>query len=215
MNPLPRRRWVRALALLLICAALLTAWRDRIAFELGYAYANGHFHGWTFARDDAQAALWLRRAAAAGHARAQYLLGLDYSRGWGVKQDDAEAERWFGRAAGQDYAPACFHLAWLYHKGEGVPHDEGRAQSLMAQAAGLGMAAAALALGRFREQGEGVAKDPVAALRWYTLAADASRLHPDLFDNARFADRALAARNRVLARLPRRSVGAEPVSVQR
>ncbi|PIX97777.1 MAG: hypothetical protein CO126_06745 [Hydrogenophilales bacterium CG_4_9_14_3_um_filter_63_34] len=208
MNAL-RRRWPPILALFLVFAAMLMAvsGRDRIAFELGYAYANGHFHGFSLVRDEAQAATWLRRAAQAGHARAQYLLGLLYSRGKGVKQNDAEAEFWFNRAASQAYAPACFHLAWMAHKGEGVAHDEARARRLMAQAAGLGMSAAALALGRFHEQGEGVAKDVAAALNWYTRAAESSRLHPDWFDNARFAEQAVAARERMRA--------LHPVTVQR
>jgi uncharacterized protein len=207
MSLFPQRRWPRSLALLLVCAALLAAARDRIAFELGYAYAQGHFHGWTLARDDARAAYWLRQAAERGHARARYLLGLSYSRGWGVKQDDAAAEYWFDLAAKQAFAPACYHLAWMLHKGEGVAHDEIRAQRLMAQAAGLGMSAAALALGRFHERGESVTRDAGAALKWYTLAADSSRLHPELFDNARLAAQAVAARERMRA--------LRPVSVQR
>ncbi|MDD5389028.1 MAG: tetratricopeptide repeat protein [Gallionellaceae bacterium] len=189
----------RKVALLLACVALLSAalLRDRIAFELGYAYAHGDFHGWTLTRDDTQAVAWLTRAAELGHARSQYLLGLSYSRGRGVRQDDAEAERWFDLAASQSYAPACFHLAWMLHKGEGVAHDEARAQRLMAQAAGLGMSAASLALGRFHERGEGVEKDAVAALHWYTQAVESSHLHPELFDNAHFAEQAVATRERM------------------
>ncbi len=197
MNSSPYR-W-RALTLMLVCAALLTAtlMRERITFELGYAYAQGDFHGWALTRDDAKAAVWLRRAAESGHARSQYLLGLIYSRGRGIRQDDGEAERWFNLAASQAYGPACFHLAWMLHKGEGVTHDEARAQRLMAQAAGLGMSAASLALGRFHERGEGVGKNATTALYWYTQAAESSRLHPEMFDNAHFADQAMAARERM------------------
>lgn len=208
MNAFPR--WLRTLALLLVCVALLTIWRDQVAFELGYAYAQGNFHGWALARDEMKATAWLRHAAEAGHARSQYMLGLSYSRGRGVKQDDAEAERWFNLAAGQAYGPACFHLAWMLHKGEGVAHDEARAQRLMAQAAGLGMSAASLALGRFHERGEGVEQDVAVALQWYTQAADSSRLHPDWFDNTHFADQAVAARERMRAQ----RAGVAPVSVQ-
>lgn len=199
MKPSPG--WRRALALLLAFAVLLAValMRERIAFELGYAYAQGDFHGWALARDDAKAAVWLRRAARAGHARSQYLLGLGYSRGWGVKPDDAEAERWFTRSADQAYAPACFHLAWMLHKGDGVAHDEARALRLMAQAAGLGMSAAGLAMGRFYERGEGVEKDAAAALLWYTRAAESSRLHPERFDNAHYAKQATAACERMRA----------------
>lgn len=149
------RLWYRRLGLVLLLVGALFAWRDRIAFELGYAYANGDFHGWTLTRDDDKAATWLRRAADAGHARARYMLGLNYSRGWGVRRDDAEAERWFNLAADQGYAQACYHLAWMYHKGEGVAYDEDRAQRLMARAADLGRADAALALARFRRDAAG------------------------------------------------------------
>ena len=144
-----RYRWL-GLALLLVAAAF--AHRDRIAFELGYAYAHGDFHGWALARDDEHAARWLRVAAEAGHARAQYMLGMRYSRGWGVRQDDAAAERWLNLSAGQGYAQACYHLAWMYHKGDGVARDEARAQALMARAAALGMADAIAALERFRRE---------------------------------------------------------------
>ena len=127
----------------LFCAGLLVLARDRIEFELGYAYEYGDFHGLAFPRDQEQAATWLYRAARLGHARAQYLLAMSYSRGWGVKQDDVRAERWFSQSADQAYAPACFHLAWMLHKGEGMARDEARALRLMAQAGALGKDAAA------------------------------------------------------------------------
>ena len=148
------RGWL-ALAPMAVAVAVTYTQRDRIAFELGYAHASGDFHGWTLTRDDAQAARWLRLAAEAGHARAQYMLGLNTSRGWGVHQDDAVAERWFNRAADQGYAQACYHLAWMYHKGEGVARDEARALRLMARAADLGMAEADAALARFRRGASG------------------------------------------------------------
>jgi len=59
------------------------------------------------------------------------------------------------------------------------------------------MSAASLALGRFHERGEGVEKDAAEALRWYAQASESSHLHPELFDNARFADQAVAARERM------------------
>lgn len=188
------------LLLLLICVAPGLAWHDRIAFELGYAWSQGEFHGWKLERDDARALFWLRHAAAAGHPRAQYLLGLNISRGWGVSADDAAAEYWFSRAAAQDYPPACFHLAWMLHKGEGVARDETRAQTLMQRAAEFDMSAAALALGRFHEYGIGVAVNRELALHWYTRALEISRRHPQRHDNARNTEAALAARDRLLQR---------------
>ena len=145
----PSYRW---LVLALALAAILYAQRGWIAFELGYAYASGDFHAFRQAPDATRAAAWLRHAARAGHPRAQYLLGMSYSRGRGVRQDDTEAERWFALAAAQAYGQACFHLAWMARKGEGVAHDETRAQRLMACAAEQGVAGAAQALRRFRAE---------------------------------------------------------------
>jgi TPR repeat protein len=196
------RKTLRLLLLLLLCVAPFLVWHDRMAFELGYAWSRGDFHGWKLDRDDARAVYWWRHAAATGHPRAQYLLGLNTSRGWGVAANDAEAEYWFNRAAAQNYPPACFHLAWMLHKGEGVARDEARAQGLMTRAAELGMSAAALALGRFHERGEGVAVNPALALHWYARAVESSRRYPDRYDNPRYAEVARVARN-LLLRPPR------------
>ena len=43
----------------------------------------------------------LRAKANAGHAAAQFNLGLAYDTGRGVPQDDAEAVSWFRKAADQ------------------------------------------------------------------------------------------------------------------
>ena len=57
-------------------------------------------------QDYAQAAYWYRRAANAGHARAQSNLGELYENGKGVQQDLNEAIRLYQLAArqGNDYA---------------------------------------------------------------------------------------------------------------
>jgi TPR repeat protein len=187
------------LFLLMACVGLAATpiWRGQIAFEFGYAYAQGNFHGLLLSRDDAKAAYWLRLAATENHPRAQYMLGLLHAHGWGVKQDDALAEQWFNLAAHQDYAPAAFHLAWMYHKGEGVAADMKRSLRLMQLATDQDMAAAQLALGRFYESGEGVTKDTVLAMQWYRRAADTARRRPERFDNAHFATQASAARDRL------------------
>ena len=189
------------LFLLLSCVGLPAAWawRDRLAFEVGYAYAYGNFHGVSLPRDDTLAEYWLRKAAEGGHPRAQYMLGLLHAHGWGTEHDDVLAVQWFKLAAAHDYAPAAFHLAWMYHKGEGVAADRQRALRLMRQAAGLDMAAAQLALGRFHEKGEGVPADAVQAMQWYRMAEDTSRRNPHRFDNASIAEQADYACKRLAA----------------
>ena len=180
-----------------VCGVLalgVARWPD-IQFELGYAYENGNFHGYSpgFAKDYRKAAHWLGRAARANHPRAQYMLGILYAHGWGVPKDSARALEWFTQSAQNGYGPACYHLGWMHHKGDGVPRNDDRGIQLLEQAASQGMAAAHLALGRFYERGEGVSVDAVRALKWYALAVHFARSRPGLFDNAAFAERAQAA----------------------
>lgn len=194
--------WVVALALCGTVALGVTRWTD-IQFELGYAYENGDFHGWTpgFSRDYREASRWMSRAALANHPRAQYRLGILHAHGWGVPEDKAQSVAWFTRSARNGYAPACYHLGWMLHKGEDVPRDEGRAVQLLEQAAEQGMAAAHLALGRFYERGEGVPVDVAQAYKWYTLAVSFARTRPEWFDNAAIAKRAQAAHDALALQL--------------
>ncbi len=190
-------------AVLVFCgfvAVGVARWPD-IQFELGYAYEYGNFHGWTFgfAQDYGRAAHWLGEASRANHPRAQYMLGLLYAHGWGVPRDGIRAVEWFTRSAENGYAPACYHLGWMYHKGDGVPREEARAMRLMERAASQGMAAAHLALGRFYARGEGMSADAVQALKYFDLAVHFARSRPELFDNAAFAGRAIAARDALVA----------------
>lgn len=53
------------------------------------------------ARDDRQAAVWFRRAADQGHAKAQFALGQAYEEGRGVNRDRETALQWYRRAAEQ------------------------------------------------------------------------------------------------------------------
>jgi TPR repeat protein len=194
--------WVMALTLCGVVAVALTR-QPEIQFELGYAYENGNFHGWTpgFAQDHREAFHWLDRAAQANHPRAQYMLGILYAHGWGVSQDAERAVKWFTRSARTGYGPACFHLGWMVHKGDGVPRDDDQAIRLLTQAARQQMAAAALALGGFYERGEGVSADAVEALKWYDLAVHFARSRPELFGNATYSGRAQAAHDALAARM--------------
>ena len=49
-------------------------------------------------QDDAEAGIWLRKAAEQGHANAQFSLGMRCANGRSVQQDDAEAVTWFRKA---------------------------------------------------------------------------------------------------------------------
>jgi TPR repeat protein len=87
--------------------------------ELGSRYYAGR----GVEQDAAEAARWIRLAAAQGYAPAQYNLGLLHFRNRGVAGSDAEAARWYRAAAEQGYAPAQAGLGYLYIYGAGVEED--------------------------------------------------------------------------------------------
>ena len=91
--------------------------------EIGSRYYAGR----GVERDDAEAARWIRLAAAQDYAPAQHNLGLLHFRNRGVAASDAEAARWYRAAAEQGYAPAQAGLGYLYIYGAGVGEDHVRA----------------------------------------------------------------------------------------
>ncbi len=68
-----------------------------------------------------------RPLAKQGNAKAQFNLGLMYSKGRGVPQDYTEAARWYRRAAEQGVAQAQYTLGFMYSKGRAVPQDYAQA----------------------------------------------------------------------------------------
>lgn len=74
----------------------------RAMYMVGYMYD----HGEGVPQDGKEAAIWYRKAAEKGLAKAQYRMGMLTENGFGVDQDLKEAERWYRRAAGQGFGPA-------------------------------------------------------------------------------------------------------------
>ncbi len=64
-----------------------------------------------------------RSLAEQGNAKAQFFLGLMYSKGRGVPQDYAEAVGWWHKAAEQGVAEAQYNLGVMYDRGLGVTQD--------------------------------------------------------------------------------------------
>lgn len=82
-----------------------------------------------FAEKDAEgAAMFYKRAAEAGHARAQCSYGKCLYTGSGVAKDPAEAFRWFKKSAEQNLNIAQYNLGVMYLKGVYVPKDAGEAK---------------------------------------------------------------------------------------
>jgi hypothetical protein len=86
-------------------------------------YQVGFDYEYAYPQDDAQAAVWFRKAAEQGLAEAQFSLGEFYDQGDGVTQDDAQAALWYRKASEQGYAPAQFFLGLDYDGGKGVPQN--------------------------------------------------------------------------------------------
>jgi hypothetical protein len=74
--------------------------------------------------DNRAAVKWFQKAAAQGHARAQFFLGSKYEDGQGVTQDVREGLRWFLAAAAQGLANAQYQVGGRYFLGGiGVPKN--------------------------------------------------------------------------------------------
>ena len=86
-------------------------------FFMGKAHAGGKYG---LPSSDLAAVEWLARAAEAGHAAAQFKLGVFYQYGRGVRKDQFMATEWFLEAAEQDDADAQFALGVAFGKGRGV-----------------------------------------------------------------------------------------------
>ena len=97
-----------------------------------------HYKGDGVRRNFRTAGTWFKKAAAKGHAAAQYNLGIMAFAGQGMKVDLAAAVEWFQRAANQDYAPAQYNLGFLFYQGKGLQKDDLQAYTWMNRAAGLG-----------------------------------------------------------------------------
>ncbi|MFQ5974110.1 MAG: tetratricopeptide repeat protein, partial [Alphaproteobacteria bacterium] len=128
---------------------------------------------------------WYARAAEAGSARAQYLLGVKYETGVDVDRDLDKALAWYRKAAEQDYAEAQFKLGVMHEQGRGMPQDLAAAVSWYLAAARNGLPAAQYNLGVALLNGSGVAPDPVEAFAWVLVAAggglgEAARLRDQL-----------------------------------
>ena len=134
---------------------------------LGVMCAGGH----GAARDDAEAANWLRKAADQGRPEAQTLLGVMYAKGRGAPPSDGKAVKWFRKAADQDYAAAQSNLGLMYAEGRGVAQDDAEAAKWFGKAADKGLVEAQNILGLMYVKGRGVAQNYILAHMWLNLAA--------------------------------------------
>lgn len=101
-------------------------------------------------KDRQGAAMFYRRAAELGHARAQCSYGKCLYLGTGVEQDIAEAYKWFRLAAEQGLDIAQYNLGVMYLKGVYVGKDTAIAREYFRQAAASGHEEAAKVLKKLK-----------------------------------------------------------------
>ena len=86
----------------------------------------------------AEAAIWYRRAAEAGHRKAARALGLLYLTGAGVARDGDEAAHWLRISAEAGDLQARADLANFSLRGVGGLEDQAKARQWLEQAAASG-----------------------------------------------------------------------------
>ena len=124
------------------------------------------------AKDFKTAAAIYHELADKGDAKAQYNLGLMYSRGDGVKQNFNEALKWYRLSAEQGFAEAQYNMGVILLRPEWVKADYAESIRWYTKAAEQGHLRSQVALGVAYLRGEVVQYDPVAAQKWFTIAAE-------------------------------------------
>jgi TPR repeat protein len=124
-------------------------------------------------RDMREAARWYGRAAAAGHADAQFAMAQAHARGQGVRVDQQASIAWLQRAAENDHVQAMLNLARLLDAGSGIAQDRTSATAWVRRAAARGDAGAMRILAERLAAGIGSERDGVESEQWLAAAAEA------------------------------------------
>lgn len=123
------------------------------------------------AADVAKARKWLRAAAQADVALAQYRLAELVRTGIGGEADLVQAARLYRQAAQQGHTRSQFNLGLMYQLGEGVPRDLTEAAHWYRLAAEGDLPEAQLKMGNLIQSGSGVEQSDKLAVFWYRKAA--------------------------------------------
>lgn len=136
--------------------------------EAAFALSRLYRLGDGVRRDYPRAIEWLNRAVADGFAPAMQDLGQLYHEGLGVTRDPETAKSWYRKAADAGSVAARHDLARLMLDGDPAERDQGL--RYLAEAAETGYAPAQRRIAAVFATGQGLPADPVAALKWITLA---------------------------------------------
>jgi TPR repeat protein len=127
-------------------------------------------------KDTAQAIDWLRKAAAQGHAPAEFQMGQLYDFGFAVAPDDSQALAWYRRAAEHGSAEGQRSVGEFYRKGRSVVADAAEAVRWYRRGAEGDDLRAQYQLGQMYFTGTGITRDYVSAYVWFAIAASQTPL---------------------------------------
>ncbi len=165
-------RWfcILAVAVLAGCATMDSMVGTFVRTSADTAYSEGRYQ---------EAAVDYRKAAEAGDARAQFMLGHMYDQGQGVPQSTQESVHWMEMAAGNGYTTAQVIMGVRYLSGDGVTANIPKAFHLFNTAAQAEDEMAYFYLGLLYDAGIGVPRDPAQAEHYYRLARANGMSVPD------------------------------------
>ncbi|MGJ3244365.1 MAG: tetratricopeptide repeat protein [Opitutales bacterium] len=105
-------------------------------YKIGMQYLEGD----GLPRNDARAALWLRRAAERKHVDASYQIGSLLRKGRGIPRNPKEAARFLLFAAKLNHPEAATEMADIFFRGEGTNPSPARCRHYIKRARTLGSA---------------------------------------------------------------------------
>lgn len=112
------------------------------------------------------------KAAEAGDAEAQEILGWLFQGNGDVARDYKKSIYWYSKSAEQGYASAQNRLGVMYDNGLGVTQDHEKAVYWYSRSAEQGNIVAQTNLGVMYATGIGVIKDNVQAFKWWRIASE-------------------------------------------
>jgi localization factor PodJL len=113
----------------------------------------------------------LRKAAAAGDAKAQFIVASRYLDGKQTAQNFVESARWYQKSAAQGLAPAQYRLATLFERGRGVTQDATMARVWYERSAAQGNVKAMHNTAVIYSGAQGGTPDYDKAVQWFAAAA--------------------------------------------
>ena len=121
--------------------------------------------------DPDKANFLIRAAAEEGYAPAQVACGQLAEAGGEDKGDLAGARAWYEKAAAQENPEGLLALARFLDTGVAGPRDPAKGFAACRRAATAGSLVAMNEIGVRYQKGQGVEVDPIAAIGWFTVAA--------------------------------------------